>query len=112
MTRQEYIEFTRTKKVNNNRNTCITTMSVTDPSFAQTGRQQVFNPLPIQPRGVYGSPIPLNKDNPLSFYEYDKQYPDRFVAMYQAKENVTDTKTKLDKIKEKVESDKHSTEKS
>lgn len=76
--------------------------SVTDPSYAQSGRQMIANPLPIQPRVQYSSAAPLNKENPFEVKEYDKLYPDKFKASKQAQEDINAAKNGLDKIQEKV----------
>lgn len=98
MTRKEFVKFTETGKHVKNK-TCVTMdKSVTDPSFAQTGRQLLTNPLPIEYRMKYMPGTPLNKENPMHFNEYDKMYPDTFKAIREAESITKQTKDNLDKL--------------
>lgn len=99
MTRKEFVKFTQTRK-SKGKQPLITGKSITDPTFARTGRQMIFDPLNIEYRMKYPDGNPLNPDNPHDFKEYDKLYPDQFIAMRQAKQEVKDTKTKLNKMKQ------------
>lgn len=99
MTRKEYIKYCQSKSSKSKRKT-HPMASVTDPSFAQTGRQIFATPLPINYRAQYQAGAPLDKDNPLHVAEYDKMYGDTFEAMKQAKQQVTTTKEKVQKAHE------------
>lgn len=100
MKRKDFRKFLVNHSTNHIKTCVVIDNSVTDPTFAQTGRQQIFNPLPINYRITYADGVPLNKENPMQFNEFDKLYPDRFKAVEQAKEQVTTTKKQLSKIKE------------
>ena len=93
MTRQEFVKFIETGKSKIMKVCVVADVSVCDPSFAQTGRQMLTNPLPIEYRMKYPAGAPLNKDNPLEFNEFDKLYPDTFKAIREAN-NVTETTKK------------------
>ena len=97
MTRKEYVKFCQSKKTDKAKQRCMTMPSVTDPTFAQTGRQMLTNPLPINYRVRYSEGAPLNPDDPHKFNEFDKMYPDKFKAMVEAKEQVNTTKKNLKK---------------
>lgn len=101
MTRKEFRGFISTNKSANLKKTLVTGESVTDPTFAQTGRQMITAPLPIECRMKYPQGVPLDKDNPHNFKEYDKLYPDSFKAMREAKQDVDTTKSKLNEIEKK-----------
>lgn len=100
MKRKDFKKFLVHHRTNHIKTCVVPDKSVTDPSFAQSGRQQIFNPLPINYRVTYADGVPLNKENPMQFNEFDKLYPDRFKAVEQAKAQVDTTKTHLTKIKE------------
>ena len=100
MTRKEFVKFTQTGQ-SKGKKSMITGKSVTDPTFARTGRQLIFNPLYIEYRMKYPDGVPLDKDNPHDFKEYDKLYPDTFKAIQQAKSEVKTTKKKLDEFTKK-----------
>ena len=100
MTRQEFVKFTETGK-NKKIKTCVVAdVSLCDPSFAQTGRQILTNPLPIEYRMKYPAGVPLNKENPMHFNEFDKLYPDTFKAIREANNVTETTKKTLSKIQE------------
>lgn len=99
MKRSEYIRFCQSGK-SKGKKALISGKSVTDPTFARTGRQMIFQPLNIEYRMKYPDGVPLDKENPLQFKEYDKLYPDTFTAMRDANADVKDTKSKLNKMKE------------
>ena len=101
MTRQEFIKFTQCGKNSKPKNTVVSDASVTDPSFAQTGRQMLTNPLPIEYRMKYPAGVPLNKENPMHFNEFDKLYPDTFKAIREANNVTETTKSTLSKLQEK-----------
>lgn len=101
MTRKEFRRFISTSKSSSPKKMLVTGESVTDPTFAQTGRQMITNPLPIECRMKYPQGVPLDKDNPHNFKEYDKLYPDSFKAMREAKQDVDTTKSKLNEIEKK-----------
>lgn len=72
--------------------------SVTDPSFAQTGRQIVFNPLPYTPRPIYSQGVPADQ-----MQAFDGMYKDKFEAFQAAKEF---SETQKQDLKKKI--DEHS----
>ena len=100
MTRKEFVRFTETGKNQRPKKCVVADKSVTDPSFAQTGRQLLTNPLPIEYRMKYPAGVPLNKENPLQFNEFDKLYPDTFKAIREANSVTDKTKKALNKIQE------------
>ena len=100
MKREEFKNFLVNHKTNHAKECVVQDKSVTDPSFAQSGRAQIFNPLPINYRVTYAEGVPLNKENPMHFNEFDKLYPDKFKATEQAKKSVDTTKKQLKKIEE------------
>ena len=69
--------------------------SVTDPSFAQSGRDLVFNPKPYDTKPIYSSGVPADK-----MQAFDGMYKDKFEAFQAAKEfqskTKKDFKTKVD----------------
>lgn len=99
MTRTEYIHFTQTGK-SKGKKPLITGKSVTDPTFARTGRQMIFQPLNIEYRMKYPDGVKLDKEHPHDIKEYDKIYPDIFDAIRQANADIHDTKHKLNKYKQ------------
>lgn len=109
MKRSEYVKFCQHGN-SKGKKALISGKSVTDPTFARTGRQMIFQPLKIEYRMKYPDGVPLDKENPLQFKEYDKLYPDTFTAMREANADVKDTKSKLNKIKEDLNKPKPQTE--
>ena len=99
MTREEYIRYCQSKSSKSKRKT-HPMASVTDPIFAQTGRQMIETPLPINYRAQYQAGAPLDKDNPLQVAEYDKMYGDTFESMKQAKQQVATTKQQVQRAHE------------
>lgn len=97
MTRKEFVKYIQTGK-SKGKKPLITGSSVTDPSFYRTGRQLIFEPLNIEYRMKYPDGVPLDKENPHNFKEYDKIYPDHFKAMLQANNDIVTTKSKLNEI--------------
>lgn len=97
MKRNEYVKFTQTGQ-SKGKKPLITGKSMTDPTFARTGRQMIFQPLNIEYRMKYPEGVPLDKENPLQFREFDKLYPDQFKAIREAKSHVDTTKETLDKL--------------
>lgn len=73
--------------------------SVTDPSYAQSGRDLLFNPKPYEMKQIYADGVPLKDMQP-----FDAMYVDRFQAFQQAKEfsetQLKDIKDKLAKIEQ------------
>lgn len=106
MKRSEYVKLCQNGKTNHARECVVKDKSVTDPSFAQTGRQILFNPLPIEYRMKYPAGVPLDKDNPMLFKEYDKLYPDKFDAVRQANADVNTQKHVLKKVQEQTKPNK------
>lgn len=102
MKREEFKQFLVNHKTNHAKECVVSDKSFTDPSFAQTGRAQIFNPLPINYRLSYSDGVPLNKENPMQFNEFDKLYPDKFKAIEEAKSSVNTTKKQLTKIEEEL----------
>ena len=100
MTRKEFLEFTLTRKSNGKQSMHVGE-SVTDPTFARTGRQMIFQPLNIEYRMKYPAGVPLDKDNPMNIAEFDKLYPDQFKAIRAAKEHVSSTGKKMDVLQQK-----------
>lgn len=98
MKRHEFVKFVQNHRTDHVKKTVVQDLSVTDPSFAQTGRQIIFNPLPIETRIHYIAGVKLNEENPHQFNEFDKLYPDTFKAMREAQDSVTKTKTKLNEL--------------
>ncbi len=74
-------------------------LSVTDPSYAQTGRQIITNPLPYETKPIYANGVPLKDMQP-----FDGMYVDKHTAFQSAKEfsenQSKDIKDKLTKIEE------------
>ena len=95
MTRKEFVNYTQTRKGLRLKKCVVSGLSITDPTFAQTGRQMLTNPLNIEYRMKYPQGTPLDKDNPMKFNEYDKLYPDNFKAIRDAQSVVTTTEKKL-----------------
>ena len=87
MKRTEYVHFTQTGK-SKGKKALITGKSVTDPTYARTGRQMIFQPLNIEYRMKYPEGVKLDKDNPHDIKEYDKIYPDTFDAIRQANADI------------------------
>lgn len=73
--------------------------SVTDPRYAQSGRDILMNPIPYEQKPIYSNGIPLNE-----MQSFDGMYKDKFEAFQQAKDfsetNTKDIKEKLSKIEE------------
>lgn len=73
--------------------------SVTDPAYAQSGRELLFNPKPYEMKQIYSNGVPLKEMQP-----FDAMYADRFQSFQQAKEfsetQHKDIKEKLAKIEE------------
>lgn len=103
MKRNEYVKFCHSKHSDGVKKTNYPMASVTDPTFAQTGRQMLTNPLPINYRVQYQDGAPLNPDNPHQFNEFDKMYPDTFKAMTEAKQQITTTKDSVKKAHEQYQ---------
>lgn len=97
MNRQQFKQFV-SKKYDHYKQPLKQGSSITDPSFARTGRQLIFQPLPIEYRMKYPDGNLLDKENPHNIKEYDKIYPDQFLAMQQARNDIQTTKTKLNEI--------------
>lgn len=103
MNREQFSSFiTKGNRINNPATAPVVKESVTDPSYFQTGRQMLVNPLPIQPRVSYYQGAPLSNDNPMQINEYDKMYGDRFKAVNEAKDAVDNAKTNLKKIEDNL----------
>lgn len=103
MTRNQFSDFiSQGNRINNPATAPVLKTSVTDPSYFQTGRQMLTNPLPIQPRVSYFQGAPLNKQDVLNMKEYDKMYPDRFKASMQAQVDIETTKEGLKKMQDKA----------
>lgn len=100
MTRQEFVRFSECGKNAKPKKCVVTDVSVCDPSFAQTGRQILTSPLPIEYRMKYPAGVPLNKENPMQFNEFDKLYPDTFKAIREANNVTETTKRNLSKLQE------------
>ena len=100
MTRSEYTKYCQSKKTLSSKRKTHPMASVTDPTFAQTGRQMIESPLSINYRVQYQAGSPLDKENPLQVAEFDKMYGDTFEAMKQAKQQVTKTKENVQKAHE------------
>lgn len=94
MTRKEYVKFVESGK-GKLKKPVVSDKSVADPTFAQTGRQMLTNPLNIEYRMKYPQGTPLDKDNPMKFNEYDKLYPDNFKAIREAQKVVITTEKQL-----------------
>lgn len=78
-------------------------VSVTDPSFAQSGREMVFNPLPYNPKPIYQQGVPLDK-----MHEFDGMYKDKLDVFQSAKEFEQKAGDNLKKGMEDYESKKQS----
>lgn len=98
MTRKEYIKYCQTHKHNGNKKTTTPMQSVTDPTFAQTGRQMIENPLNVNYRVQYAQGAPLDKDNPYHVNSFDNMYGDKFQSMKEAKQHIEKTKGNVQKI--------------
>lgn len=101
MTRKEYVKFVESGK-GKLKKPVVSDKSVADPTFAQTGRQILTNPLNIEYRMKYPQGTPLDKDNPMKFNEYDKLYPDNFKAIREAQSVVTITESKLRDVSQQI----------
>lgn len=100
MKRSEFVKFIQNGKTTHAKECVLKDKSVTDPSFAQTGRQMLTNPLPIEYRMKYPDGTPLNKENPMDFNEFDKLYPDHFKAVREAQSVTKETQKTLKKVQE------------
>lgn len=73
--------------------------SVTDPTYAQSGREMIINPLPYETKPIYQNGIPLDQ-----MQSFDGMYVDKFDAFRSAKEfaesNIKDIKKKLKDIED------------
>lgn len=74
----------------------VTVDSVTDPTYAQSGRDLAFNPLPYEMKPIYTNGVPLNEMQP-----FDGMYKDKLDVFQSAKDydaeqhkNVKDWKEK------------------
>lgn len=100
MKREHFVKLAMRGSSPNGKKILKSGRSVTDPTFARSGRQLIFQPLAIEYRMKYPAGVPLDKDNPYNIREYDKIYPDTFKAIAAANADVNDTKSKLNKFKE------------
>lgn len=97
MTREEFIKHKSNGTYpypSTERNTRI---SQTNPAFAQSVRDMIYNPLPITPRPMSYFQGPLIKD----MYAFDKLYPDKFDAFRDIVEVSSKTKKDLDALQKK-----------
>ena len=102
MTREEFIKHKSNGTYPNPSNEHNTRISQTNPAFAQSVRDMIYNPLPITPRPMNYFQGPLTKD----MHAFDKMYPDKFDAHRAAKEVSDKTKKDLDTLQKKYEDSK------
>lgn len=81
MTKQEYIKMLQGKKMPMRQPEKITVPTVTDPSFAQSGRDMIFNPIGYETKPIYANGVPLDQMQP-----FDRMYADKHEAFQSAKE--------------------------
>ena len=106
MTRKQFVNYTQTRKGLTLKKCVVKDLSITDPTFAQSGRQMLTNPLNIEYRMKYPAGTPLNKNNPMRFNEYDKLYPDNFKAIREAQSVVSSTESKLRDASQQINKNK------
>lgn len=111
MNKSDFKNFIKTGRSNHVKKPLESGPSLVDPTFARTGRQMIFNPLPIEYKMKYPDGAPLNKEDPFKFNEFDKLYPDTFKAMREANSCVADTKNKLTKLQQQTKSQNNESEK-
>ena len=96
MTKQEYRDFIATGKHKPKTCESLTEHSVTDPTYAQSGREILFNPLPYDMKPIYHNGVPLDQMQP-----FDRMYVDKHEAFQSAKELDTEQKNKVRQFKQK-----------
>lgn len=74
----------------------VTVDSVTDPSFAQSVRENIVNPLPYEPKKIYANGVALSDMQP-----FDGMYKDKHDAFQFAKELDAKEHAKVKEWKEK-----------
>lgn len=77
----------------------VTVGSVTDPTYAQSGRDLVFNPLPYEVKPIYSNGVPLKEMQAFDGMYKDKLDVFQFAKDYDAEQhkNAKDWKEKQDK---------------
>ena len=102
MTRQEYLNQCKSRSsVRVYRKNVLP--SVTDPSMAQSGRDLLFNPKPINyDRCDYYKGLPVDQ-----MRSFDQMYAQKMDVFNDAKELSTTTKKQLDKLEKEYEKSKN-----
>ena len=103
MTREEFIKHKSNGTYPNPSTERNTRVSQSNPAFAQSVRDMIYNPLPITPRPMNYFQGPLTKD----MHAFDKMYPDSFDAFRAAKEVSDKTKKDLDTLQKKYDESKN-----
>ena len=98
MTKQEFLNHCKQRKsVRSYKSNVLP--SVTDPTLAQSGRDILFNPKPINYNRVeYTQGVPLAQ-----MQSFDKMYAEKLDVFQDAKDHSTKTKKQLDKMQEDYE---------
>lgn len=81
MKKTDYVNMLQGKKMPMRAPEKITVESVTDPSFAQSGRDLVYNPIGYETKPIYANGVPLDQMQP-----FDGMYVDKHAAFQSAKE--------------------------
>lgn len=104
MKREDYVKFlngnykpTKVKRTNHLK-------SVTDPRFAQSGRELVFNPIGYDTKPIYQNGVPRDELQP-----FDGMYKDKFDAFQAAKEFSDDQKKNINNFVKEKETKKDDT---
>ena len=81
MKKSEFRKLLHGEKFSPRKNEVVTLDSVTDPSFAQSVRENLANPLPYEPKKIYSNGVALQDMQP-----FDGMYVDKHIAFQAAKE--------------------------
>lgn len=81
MKKSDFMKFVATGSMQPKKNENPIMKSVTDPTYAQSGRDLVFNPLNYEAKPIYSNGVPLKDMQP-----FDGMYKDKHDAFQAAKE--------------------------
>lgn len=81
MNKNEFRKLLLGDKFSPRKNEVVTLESVTDPSFAQSIRENLTNPLSYEPKKIYSNGVALQDLQP-----FDGMYVDKHFAFHAAKE--------------------------
>ena len=81
MRKKDYRKMLQGARMPARKSEIITVQSVTDPTFAQSGRELIFNPLGYETKPIYANGVALNDMQP-----FDGMYVDKHQAFQYAKE--------------------------